>query len=95
MKIYLSLITLLFLVAFNTQAVLINEIMPKNTEWIEIHNQENQTLNLSVLLIGDDQGNDSLTCKNIENCSLYTNETLFLIIGENTDIKEITNNSII
>ncbi len=94
MKSPLPFLLTLLLLASNVQSLTINEVMPRSPEWIEIYNQGNEWLNLSFFSIGDEQGNDTLTCKGIENCSLLTNETLFLIIGEKTNITQITNETV-
>lgn len=90
MRIYvLFFITLLFSVS-NVQAVTINEIMAnpsdERNEWVEIYNRENQTLNLSEWVIGDENSN-----KTFPNASA-TNATYFLLVGENANMSEITEN---
>ena len=94
MKLCLVFLLTLLLLTYNVQSLAVNEIMPKGPEWIEIYNQENEWLNLSLLSVGDEQGNVTITCEGIENCSLSTNETFFLIVGEKTNITEITNETV-
>ncbi|UCC91460.1 MAG: lamin tail domain-containing protein [Candidatus Aenigmatarchaeota archaeon] len=93
MKTHLAIPFLFLLMACNVQAVVINEIMPnpidENNEWIEIYNPGNTELNLSVWLIFDGNSNDSL----FSETSMVTNSTYFLIIGENANISNITENN--
>lgn len=72
-------------------ALQINEVYPKTSEYVEIHNSDGW-INLSEWQIKDEStGNpDSITCYNIINCSLTINDEYFLIIGRNTNISEIT-----
>jgi len=76
-----------------TAAVVMNEVMPKAPEWIEIYNPGQETLNLSNWQIRDNSGDypDSITCWNISNCSLVTSSEYFLILGRNAAISSITN----
>jgi len=79
--------------------VVINEVVPNPStnaynEWIEIYNQKNLTLNLSNWYINDSSNTYNITCA-IENCSLVTNSTYFIIIWKKANISQITNESII
>lgn len=75
--------------------VRINEIHATTIEFVEIYNSNNENLNLSEWKIKDEQENDTITCYNIPNCSLITNVSYFIIIGNNTNISNITLNEII
>lgn len=73
----------------------INEVSAKTPEFVEIYNEGE--INLSEFLIKDDSTNkpDEITCWNIENCSLYTSASYFIIIGRNTNISEITSEPVV
>ena len=74
-------------------AIGLNEVHPRTSEWVEIFSQE--FLNLSEWRIVDNSNqSDNITCYIIENCSLYTNASYFIIIGRNTNISSITNQTI-
>ncbi len=75
-------------------AVVINEVMPQGTEWIEIYNPSNEELNLSEWQIKDNFNTDTITCHIIPNCTLTINSTFFLVIGRDANITQITNSTI-
>ena len=92
------LVFLLFLIFIPTASasVIINEIMPQGFEWIEVYNPESLSLDLSNWTIQDESTNnpDTITCHSIENCSLITNNVYFLVLGRNTNISQITNETV-
>jgi len=65
------------------------------TEWIEIYNPQNLTLNLSEWKIRDNSKTNNITCYNNKNCSLIVNSTYFIIVGMGANISQITNESIV
>lgn len=100
MLVYLSrfpAVALVFLMSLSASgAVVINEVNPAGTEWLEIYNPANDFLDLSTWRTKDNSTNmpDDITCWTISNCNLTTNVSYFLILGRNTDISEITNQTI-
>jgi len=82
----------LLLVVGVAGGVVVNEVMPRTIEYVEIYNENNEVLNLSEWKIKDSSTNnpDEITCYNIPNCSLIINFSYFLVIGRNTNISEIT-----
>ncbi|MCK5176421.1 MAG: hypothetical protein KAQ92_01725, partial [Candidatus Aenigmarchaeota archaeon] len=63
-------------------------------EWIEIYNPTNLTLNLSDWTINNSKYSYDITCNNIQNCSLTTNSTYFILIWKKANISAIQNSSI-
>jgi len=89
-----SSIFLIFMINL-ISAVRINEVAPKTPEFVEIYNLNSETLNLSEWQIKDESGStDRIVCNNIPNCSLITSATYFVIIGQNTNISDITSENI-
>jgi hypothetical protein len=96
MKKLVLLIVLIALVSLASGNLLINEINPRAPEFVEIYNPNNLLINLSEWNIKDNSTDlpDNITCHTIDNCSLITNATYFLIIGRTTNISEITHENI-
>jgi len=63
-------------------------------EWVEIYNPSMQILNLSEWKIRDNYATDDIVCLE-SNCSLITNASFFIILGNSTNISLITNMSVI
>ncbi len=92
MKFYSVFLLAFVLISASAQAFFINEIMPnpenETNEWVEIYNPGDAELNLSLFVIGDEYSNKSISFEG------STNATYFLVVGENANISEITNESI-
>lgn len=91
-----SLILIINLMSY-ADAIKINEIKSKGTEWAEIYNPEKEELNLSGWTIQDNSTDhpDTLSCENISDCELTTNAEYFLILGKAVKIEDITSENII
>jgi len=85
----------LFFCLYLASAIRINEISPRNPEYVEIYNPSGEEINLKDWKIKDASTNnpDTLVC-GIQNCSLATSAAYFLILGKNTKIEDITSESI-
>lgn len=94
MKLALLVLTIGILSACVYSYPIINEVMPRGAEWVEIYNPDGE-INLSKWNISDSVSTDQITCHTITNCSLSTNQSYILIIGRSTNISEITNGSIV
>lgn len=75
----------------------ISEVYPSTPEWVEIWNAGNEVVNLAYWNISDNSTEkpDTITCYAVDNCSLETNATYFLLLGRNTNISQITNESVV
>ena len=92
--IIISLIILYFITPSVSACVVVNEVYPRDPEWVEIYNPCNMTISLSEWHISDNQSADDITCHTIANCSLETNATYFLIIDRGTNITDVTDETI-
>ena len=97
MKAIILAFIFIFSLSFASASVRINEVKPEGIEWIEVWNEDKITLNLNNWTIKDNSTDkpDTLSCKNIIDCSLITDTEFFLILGNATKIEDITKESII
>lgn len=88
----LEIILFVIIFSFSVYGLRINEVSPETLEYVEIYNPDG-LLNLSEWQIKDNSDTDYIICDG-ENCSLMTDATYFLIIGQSTNIASITSKDV-
>lgn len=94
--VFFTVACILLFCGLSEACLTINEVCPKNPEWIEIYNTCNMTINLSEWHVSDNSTDkaEEITCHTIDNCTLETSADYFLILGRNINLTNVTGEAV-